>query len=329
MEIVAHNGNTIGVEDSIISFAQFLRAKGKKLLWLAGFILLSLSSAAQVLPSAQVSKSGILIGEQIELKLTIEFPNKIEPEFPSIDSLPHFEILEVQLPLVTNVGAMRQVSRTWIITSFDSGRWVIPPFDIKLENKIYQTDSLQVMVGYPLEKAPEEFHDIKDIATVERIIPIMYWIVGGILLLGIIILVYWWIKRRNKKPILQRYQNLPPLEECEKLLDDLLAAELATKERYTRMTYILRIFLHRKLGWKSFGKTTYDLTDMISREKISREQFLLIAQTLQTCTLVKFAKYEPAALEYKDHIEIIRTTAKHLNQLSENNSTTQSEKSKI
>src|SRR5258705_13835368 len=96
--------------------------------YLISLLLISLSSISQKIPFARssVDKNKILLGEQFHLILQAKFPANEPISFFDIDSIPHFEILERQKIDTNDDRKEIELKQTLVLTSFDSGHWVIP-----------------------------------------------------------------------------------------------------------------------------------------------------------------------------------------------------------
>jgi hypothetical protein len=80
-------------------------------------------------------KKDILIGEQIRLTLKATLPLNSGPANKSLiirDSIPHFEIVEAgRMDTVDLGGGVPGIEQSFIITSFDSGRWIFPALPVE------------------------------------------------------------------------------------------------------------------------------------------------------------------------------------------------------
>ena len=94
-----------------------------------------------------VDKNKIVIGEQIHLALEADFPLQEPMRFFTIDSIPHFEILERKKIDTLDDREGIKLSQSLTLTSFDSGHWVIPSFELPADKPMY-TDSIVVDVGF-------------------------------------------------------------------------------------------------------------------------------------------------------------------------------------
>src|SRR5689334_17318257 len=113
------------------------------------FSLAGLSSTAQdtVSVHATVDKNRILIGERIHLMLEAKFPPNEPMRFFELDSIPHFEILERQKVDTTDQSGQIDLRQVLVLTSFDSGAWAVPAFQLPGAQIIF-TDSLPVEVVF-------------------------------------------------------------------------------------------------------------------------------------------------------------------------------------
>jgi hypothetical protein len=137
----------------------------KQILFTA-FLLYAIDIAAQEKTGieASVDKKKILIGEPFVLRVRAQFPQDIPGRFILMDSIEHFEFVEE--PLVDSAGANGSGSYTGIykLTSFDSGHWVIPSFQL---SKQVKTDTIGIDVVFSEFNPEQEYHDIKDIIEVK------------------------------------------------------------------------------------------------------------------------------------------------------------------
>ncbi|TDW99461.1 DUF4381 family protein [Dinghuibacter silviterrae] len=271
----------------------------KKALLYIGLLVLALKAGAQSVPtglSADVSadRQAILIGEPIRLTLTVR-STPGHPVFVTIpDSLPHFEVLtRSKIDTVADKDLL-QLQQVVTLTSFDSGHWEIPAFELAGTDIV--TDSLGVDVGFIPMKPNDQLRDIKDIVPVKFSIP--WWIIGvsAIVLAVLIVLLVRTLRSRHEITTGKRAAPLdPPFEEAVKALED-LALPVATadvKPYYTRLDAILKRFLSRNFGWKTSQFTTTDLLTHLQDTVTDPGERSAIAETLRLEDAVKFARFYP------------------------------------
>lgn len=265
---------------------------------------------------AAVDKNKILIGEPIQLTLEADIPENETIRFFVIDTIPHFEILEKQKTDTSDTDEgtlLRQVIR---ITSFDSGRQVIPSF-VYAEGIV--TDSIPVEVVFTEGFNPDQdYHDIKDILEVypEKKKDkwwLWYAIGGGALLIALLLYFLF----RKKKPVVPvTAPAISPYEEAMKELEKLLSQRMEPKEYYSKLVDIFRLYVEKKKGIHSLQKTTDDLVVQLKTIPITRGLFEKLSQSLRLADFVKFAKYVPSDDDNRNTFEIIKRTISEIEQLN-------------
>ena len=233
-----------------------------------------------------------MIGEQIHLTLEADFPLQEPMRFFTIDSIPHFEILErKKIDTVDDRGGIK-LSQSLILTSFDSGHWAIPSFQLPADIPMY-TDSIAVDVGFSTFDPNQDYHDIKDVIDVqvkEKKKETWYWYVAASALL--IAAIIYFLTRKKSKPA-ARIPFVDPYKEAKQELEKLRKENLSSKAFYTRLVDIFRLYISRRKGIASLQKTTDDLVVQIRSLKLPTEEFNQLAQSLRMSDYVKFAKFEP------------------------------------
>lgn len=265
---------------------------------------------------ATVDKNKILIGEQILLTLEADIPENEPIHFFSIDTLLHFEINERQ-KIDTNYTSdgtfLKQVLR---ITSFDSGRWVIPIFTLD-EN--IATDSISIDVVFSDFDPGKDYHDIKDIIEVvpEKKIAkdnswLWYAIGGGILLIQLLILI---LSLGKKPPVQAPVAMADPFREAMDQLEKLQQEKTDQKQYYSKLIDIFRVYVNKKKGIRSLQKTTDDIVVQLKGIPIAKDKFEKLSQALRLSDFVKFAKYVPGKEDDKDTFTTIKTSISEIEQV--------------
>lgn len=266
-----------------------------KVFFFLSLFLSALSSSAQkkITIRSVIDKNKIVIGEQIHLDLEADFPLQEPMRFFTIDSIPHFEILErKKIDTVDNREGIK-LSQSLTLTSFDSGHWVIPSFELPSDKPMY-TDSLAVDVGFSPFDPNQDYHDIKDVIDVpvqEKKEETWYWYAAAsALLAGAIIYL---LLRKKKKPV-TKVAFINPYAQAKQELEKLQKENLSSKAFYTRLVDIFRLYISRRKGIDSLQKTTDDLVVQLRMLKLPTEEFNQLAQSLRMSDFVKFAKFEPS-----------------------------------
>ncbi|HEY6506127.1 MAG TPA: hypothetical protein VIZ28_19260 [Chitinophagaceae bacterium] len=266
---------------------------------------------------ATVDKNKILIGEPIQLTLEANIPANEAIQFFSIDSIPHFEISEKQKTDTSDTDDGGTVLRQIILlTSFDSGHWVIPSFVLA---EGIATDSIPVDVVFSEGFNPDQdYHDIKDIIEVtpqkEKQKWWLWYAIGGGALLVIGLLVY---LLRKKKPVVQAAPVImDPYEVALKQLEKLQNEKTDRKQYYSALVDIFRVYILKKKGIHSLQKTTDDIVVQLKSIPVAKEPFEKLSQALRLSDFVKFAKYVPSAEDDANTFETIKNSITSIERLT-------------
>jgi hypothetical protein len=194
------------------------------------------------------------------------------------------------------------------LTSFDSGRQVIPPIPLSASRldadssfNIY-TDSVAIDVTYSPTDSIMPFHDIKPIIEVKRTFPWWAWVLAG---LGVALLLAWIFFLRKffakKKETVIFESKLSPYDEAMESLSALEKENLVqnneVKEYHVRLTEIFKRYLSRKTNIYQMHLTTDELLIALNELDLSKEQISSFANSLRMGNAVKFAQYIPPAYE--------------------------------
>jgi hypothetical protein len=262
-------------------------------------------SQDRVVIKASVDKNKIVIGEQLHFSLEANFPPHTPMRFFTIDSISHFEILErKKIDTIDNEEGIK-LSQSLTLTSFDSGHWVIPPFEL-IGDRPLVTDSIPVDVGFSPFDPDQDYHDIKDVIDVpaeKKNQNDWYWYIAAtVLLLAAIIYL---LARRKRKPAAEA-PPLDPFIEAKQELEKLRRENLSSKLFYTRLVDIFRVYISRRKGIESLRKTTDDIVVQLRTLNLPTEGFNRLAQTLRMSDFVKFAKYEPSESDKEESFNTIK-----------------------
>ncbi len=257
----------------------------------------------------QVDTTSIRIGEQIEYKIAVDKSENVL--FPKLvlDSLHKVEVVE-ELEIDTTET---KYIKSYLLTSFDSGSYIIPRQQIFINNKIYKTDSLLIDVAtVKVDTLKQKLFPIKAVKTQ----PIIWddyknyvWIALGVLALIIAIILYFVLRKKKEKiPIEER---IPPYDLAMKRLGQLDKKELwqhdKVKQYYVELTDIVRSYIERELHIPALESTTDELIETIKDfNKIStldlpKKTIKNLESLLQEADLVKFAKSKPVSSEIEMH----------------------------
>ena len=274
--------------------------------------LFSFQNSDAQLPTVKTSvdKNNILIGQQINYRVQFSMPDNTYRLgwFSMPDSVGNFNVITRNKIDSSFSNGNLNFSQDIILTSFDSGRQVIPPQTLSVSTldgdstfNLF-TDSIAINVTYSPTDSIMPFHDIKNIIEVKKSFP---WWAWALVALGIIILIIWILflfKFFKKKKDVKIFESkLSPYDEAMQLLKDLekenLLQQNKFKEYYSRLSDIFKRYLSRKTNTYQLHLTTDELLIELKGFDLSKEQISNFAGSLRLGNAVKFAQYIPPAYE--------------------------------
>ena len=287
----------------------------KKIIYIL-FFLVTFGFAQNPVVNSQVETSSIRIGEQFQIKISVNgTENVILPKMV----LKGLEIIDsAKVDTINNM-----LIQKYILTGFDSGAFYIPQQQVFVRNQAYFTDSLLINVAtveidtikikkYPIKSIKSEPYVFDDFKMY------IYLLLAALAIIGF--WIYYFVIRKRKvqeeKPL---YKMLPPFEEAIYKLNELDSKLLwqnnHVKEYYSELTEIVRNYIERELQVPALEKTTDEIIEMLrdfqnaNTINTSKETIKKLKELLQEADLVKFAKSKPMSIEIeedrKDAQEII------------------------
>ena len=267
------------------------------------------TATAQVTFEARIDTLVMLIGEQRELTLDVTCGARQKLTMPTLQPLQPLgdgkvEIVEFLGSDTTrlNDGARIQVKQRWTITAWDSAFVYLPPFEVEVDGKRYQSKSLamKVMTVVPLDTVHvDRFCPPKDIQnnpfSWDDWKPVFWLLIINQLLAILLLWVY--SRWRENKPIIRfikRKVKLPPhqvaMNEIERIKGERKWAEEDSKEYYTQLTDTLRQYIKERYGFNATEMTSSEIIDRLLQEQ-DEQALAELRQLFQTADLVKFAKW--------------------------------------
>lgn len=277
----------------------------KRISYFIVFLLVSLSASAQVAIDQRVDTMQILIGEQTKLTLsaTVAKGQRVKfPEFRKSQNItPGLEVLETLGQDTVEQGNGRlQISRSYVLTSFDENLYCIPSQQIAVDGKKYMTKSLALKVlTVPVDTVhADKFFPPKDVqdnpfSWSEWSVVLLYSIAFAILLL---LAIYLGNRLKNNKPIVSRVRvvrHVPPhqkaLNGIERLKAERASVKDDQKDYYTQLTMILRQYIAERFHFDAMEMTSSEIIDRLRSE--GNDAIEEISNLFRTADLVKFAKH--------------------------------------
>lgn len=285
------------------------------------FILLAGISAYAQKVEANLDSTSIKIGSQFNLTLKTRVGKEAKVSFPEGQEFGRLEVLESYPVDTTDTDGMYELVKKYGLTQFDSGRYVIPPLPVIINNKKINTRELKIEVrDVPVDTLKQKMYDIKPVIAANSSFSQWWWIAGIIILCAITALGAWKYRKANKQVSLkqEKQYKISPIEKAHRELIDLERQNLLSrgevKDYYSRLTDIARTYIEEATNIPAMESTTGEVINAL-REAMNGKKIGLGKDTLQqlenvlrTADMVKFAKSRPGSNEIAEDKEIVEKT---------------------
>jgi hypothetical protein len=283
------------------------------LLWITA--LAGNVNAQEAFVEARLDTNKILIGDQINLNISFSMPLDYRVIWPFFQ-----DTLTRNLEIIsqTPVDTMKSESDNLVnmiqsitITSFDSGRYYIPP--IRVQYQPIDDTSFSEVSSIPLwlEVQTMEVDTTKAIKAIKpplkapfsirEILPWILMSLAAIIITLIIVYVITRIKRKQPVFAIRPKPALPPdiiaIDGLQKLKAKKLWQAGKVKDYYTELTDILRKYIEDRLDVQAIEMTTDEIIDGLKGTDIDNSSINKLFETLFLADLVKFAKEKPMPLD--------------------------------
>jgi len=265
--------------------------------------------------------SRIYIGDQIGFTINIKQPADLELTLPVFkDSLiKNIEIISGPVFDSTQSADGRlSIIEKYIITSFDSGFYQVPPVFAEVKNnegvkRFYseysQLEVMRLMIA-PADTTAKIYDIIKPYRAPVTIGEIVPWV----LIIALAAVLIWALirlmkKLRKKKPgvvevIIKDPAHVIAFRELEKLRNEEIWQKGEIKTYYTRLTEILRQYLENRFGVLSLELTSAETLDALVKTGFKKDtSYNQLRAILTGADLVKFAKHNPEPAENDLHFQ--------------------------
>lgn len=280
------------------------------------FLLVMAAQAQEIRITSAPDTTAILIGDRTGFTVTAEIPAGLSAEMTTVgDTLAGKIVVLRRDPRDTirlTDGAIRVTDR-YLITSFDSGTYEIPPFfaeRVSGDSLIrYYSDYSSLRVLRPdivLQDTTDVIFDIVPPRTAPvTFSEVLPWIIIALIASALVYLLARFLPRN---PLKRFVKPVPPpepahiiaLRELKALREGELWQKGEVKEYYSRLSDILRRYIDNRYGISSPELTTDETVRMLQRAAVtSTGQMGLVKEVLSLSDMVKFAKYVPDAVVHE------------------------------
>ena len=282
-------------------------------------LLLSLSwilpvwgQQGEIAVESKVDKSKITIGDLVKYSVVVTRDEKLKVQMPGpAANLGAFEIRDYEIYDPEKVNGKVVEKFDYVISTFDTGEYEIPPLVIRYTApgdtlaKELRTEKIKILVE---SLKPSAAGDIKDIKPPLEILRdyrrLIYPSIGGLAVVLFGILIFYFFRRRKMGTGLLPRKMKPPrpphevaLEELDELIASTRLAERKVKEFYIRLSEIIRRYVEGRFFIIAMEMTTEQLLSQMRETDVDPIHVELLRELLESCDLVKFAKYIPTEEE--------------------------------
>lgn len=282
--------------------------------------LLPLTVFAQATVTAELSSTQIMIGDQVKLQIRVSQPGeaRVDIDLNPLTEVEGLEIVKETAPVTKEDPGMNYLEKNVMLTSFDSGEYLVPQIPVRLLEDDGTIETLQTnpipltVLTIPIASDSLQLTPIKDIDreefTFQDGLPYLLG-VSGLLLIGLLL---WWFvfKKHDAKkeaPVIIRPAHEVALEKLDALQGEQLWQQGRIKDYYSLLTYIAREYLENRYQVPALENTSKEILQKISTfPEIDQSLLDTLRQILTSSDMVKFAKAEPAATFHTEALEKTR-----------------------
>lgn len=293
---------------STLTFIRTGRNRWLQSIYIIALLFVSQTMKAQsVTVDANIDSLQIFIGDQAKIKLEVSLDSKSRLQLPVFTDtiVSGVEIIDIAKPDTQFLNDRQRmlITQEYTVTSFDSALYYLPPFQVAVDGKPYQSKALALKVySFPVDTLhPEQFFGPKGIMEApfawEDWAGVIWLSLLAIPLLGLVIFLI--IRYNDNKPIIRKVKNepkLPPHLQAMKQIERIKAEKEwqkgRTKEYYTALTDALRNYIKDRFGFNAMEMTSAEIIERL-QEIEQKESIDELRQLFGTADLVKFAKLDP------------------------------------
>ena len=295
---------------------------------LAGLLAVCFSlvgMAARKTAVAEVDSTNLLMGLTTRLTVSVEKPaDGVKIVFPLLDKGKDrqfigllndtIELSQVKVDTALNQGK-EFVNYNFVLQAFDSGKYILPPFELILGNDTAYSNSVNLNVIPVKVKADDQIDPFSDVAEPFEITLadgenkeksfwdklLDYWWLIALIILFIGVIIYGYVRYRKTGSILPVKRPIPPFEAAMQAMNKLKEKKLwengKEKEYFTSLTDILRVYLHKQYHINAMEMTSRQILKAMKKDGVLRQYRDLVRPVLSLSELVKFARQKPVADE--------------------------------
>jgi hypothetical protein len=255
---------------------------------------------------ASIDSTSLLIGQQtlIKLEIAADKDNHLQLPVFSDTIITGIEVLQTLKPDTTDIGNNRiQIKQNYLITSFDSALYLLPPFEVISGTDTAYSNTLGLkVITLPVDTESEQFFDIKNVIQPKFVFADYLGII--LLILGVLLLAaagwYFYKRWKDQKSLIPFKKSEPPLPPHIKAISELdrikaqkLWQQGRIKEYHSLVTDAIRTYLEDRFDIFAMEMTSGEILGKTMHLFDDGSAYDNLKQMLQLADFVKFAKYKP------------------------------------
>jgi LPXTG-motif cell wall-anchored protein len=304
-------------------------------------LILSAPIFCQIEANAFLDKKSMRLGEQTTFTIEVNLSDSItieDVQLPNIEKTINVfradTLMAVELEVIEsytdtafdNNSNVLSFQKKYIITSWDTGVFMIDSMKIAFHDTFVNTNSTYLHIGDVPVDTTKDIVDIKDILSEKSSSDeaeaetgwfeknwIWLVIIFSLLIAGI---AGWFFYFRKEKEVIEIKPKLPAHQIALQRLSSLKKKDLIKKgkekEYYSEITEIIRVYLGDRYNVHALELTTNEIINRLKFENVSPDHKFSLKEILETADLVKFAKVKPSEMDNENSLfkaeEFVRNT---------------------
>ena len=277
---------------------------------------------AQNIPNVQIQAdtTQIRIGEQIRLSVKTRTDTLSFVSFPELSSLGDLEVVRTTNIDTLQSKPVRELQKEYLITQWDSGNYVVPPMQIKINDSTFVTDSLKIKVlPVLIDTTKQGLYGYKEPVNIEgkpahttaSSHSKWWWL---LLLIPVLPAIYYFFRKRQQ--IIAGRKVLSPYEiaqnSLQKLSEEKLWLHQQIDEHYLQLTDTLKEYLENELHLSAKEKISSELLQELKKYRFENGSYFnyellqRLEQTLKRADLAKFAKLNPNPVDIDLDFNVVK-----------------------
>jgi len=266
----------------------------------------ALSISAQTVIKASIDSVHIWIGQQTKVRLEIAADKDKQLQLPMVSDtlMDGVEVLEISKIDTFDIGNERiQLKYDFLITSFDSALYLLPPFKVIADLDTVLSTELALKVSSPeVDTESKQFYDIKDVrkppfALIDYL-PNLFWILAIFAFYALLaFIIYRMIRKKSTIPLKKAEPYISPHIRAINRLDTIKSGKLwqggKMKEYHSEITETLRVYIEERFKVEAMEMTSGEILSDIKKHSSADIAYDNLKQILILADFVKFAKYSP------------------------------------